>query len=407
MPTVVFRAEEELRIKVRMQAASERHPLTIDTTGLSDEQAAAAAQIGKGAGITAITGVAGSGKTALLRPVVAAAEADDMDILLLSRNAKLATELGQELNVVAHTLAWLSRYLWTPYKPTLMIIDEAGVIDQHDMLAVLAAGKNPYVQIVAVGDRWQSQPIDRQATWGVIEQETANMDVTAHLSTTYRCAQWADEAAKLRNGDRTAIAAKDNRIHTGDVADIADEVMARQRNGEEALALTYDNETAADISDEVQASSGVTIDSRTRLRWRQQCGVGDTVRTRLNDYTVGVRNGDTWTVVGISRDGIHLKHQRTGGEASIGHDWAAEWVELGYALTADAAQGVTVDRAVVLADGMGRSKLYAAATRGRQAPVYYSSDEEPLAAVEEAIRYDDIADTVYEIMTPLDDEPET
>ena len=400
--TVRYVAEEYLRRDIRVLATQTRQTLVIDLTGLSGEQAAAASLIAQGQALTAISGVAGAGKTTLLTPVVAAAKRAGMNIMLLARQAKLARELATELEVEAHTFDWYAHTIWTTSRPTLIILEEMGVIDRRHMLPLLVTAQSEYVQIVAIGDRFQNQPIDRLATWAIVEQEAANMDAAAYLSISYRTRAWSQEATYLRRCEHEAVdmPAKDNRVRSGDLEKLATDVMHALTDGEEVVALAADNETSGLISDEVQFALGVCIDQRTRIRWGQQCGVGDLVRTRLNDYLTNVLNGDTWQVTRITDGQIYLLHQGDGREATVYHDWAKEWLELGYALTCDAAQGVTVDRAFVLLDGMGCSRLYAAATRGRQPPIYYSTEEDAVEALEDALRYDDISETANEILTP-------
>jgi len=77
----------------------------------------------------------------------------------------------------------------------------------------------------------------------------------------------------------------------------------------------------------------------------------------------------------------------------VDRGYTEQAVELAYAATADAAQGVTVDRAIVDVSGMGRSLLYSAATRGRQAPVY-------MGDLEAALHRDDVTATMRELLGP-------
>lgn len=109
--------------------------------------------------------------------------------------------------------------------------------------------------------------------------------------------------------------------------------------------------------------------------------------TRRNDRTlhpVGagphgyVRNGDMWTVTHTNPDGS-ITATRTRSAAGtapasirLPAAYVAHVVELGYASTTHRAQGMTVDRAHVLAHpGMTRENLYVAMTRGRHANHVY------------------------------------
>lgn len=132
-------------------------------------------------------------------------------------------------------------------------------------------------------------------------------------------------------------------------------------------------------------------------------GVGDIVRTRRNDHRLGVHNGDMWQVESISRNEVRLKSPHSNKRAVVDPKYILNHTELGYASTLDSAQGITVNRAiVVVGDGMGNTGLYSATTRGRNAPIYLcltdpDQEQQPaqVAAVERlrtAITTDDKAE---------------
>lgn len=390
----------------------QRHWLAVDVTGLTPDQATAAATIAQGQALTTIQGVAGAGKTHMMQPIVAAAQKQGLDVLVLARNAKLAQELGTELHVRSSTLAkWSHRQTQTA-RPTLVILDEAGLVDQPDWHTVLDRATQEPLQIVALGDRYQAQAIDRLATWAVVNTATQNTGSYAELTQTFRNATWADEATLLRHGEaEAAYRAEDgHRIwaaRDGHGADrVADLVLKLTRRGEDTLGIAATNEAAAAIAESIQRRQEITVDPRTTLRWGQKTGPGDTVRTRKNDRAAKIHNGDTWTVHHITDQGLHLQAQ-DGRRVTVPHLWARDHLELAYAATVDSAQGVTVDRAVVfLGPGMGHSRLYSAATRGRQAPVYVAETQpstiparvQATEAVEAALLRDDIAPTMQEIL---------
>ncbi|MCY0880305.1 MAG: relaxase domain-containing protein, partial [Firmicutes bacterium] len=290
-------------------AQTHRRALAVDVTGLTPDQARAASLIAEGRALTTIQGVAGAGKSYLLKPIVQAAQRrprQPMDVLVLARNAKLAGELGSELGVKSSTLAQFRHRQQPITRPTLLIVDEAGLVDQTDWQAILdTAQQNPHVQLVAVGDRLQAQPIDRLATWAVISQAAQNVGAYAELSQSFRNRAWIDEATALRAGSPTAaqMAATSQRLFTApdghSAAWTAQLVLKLRERGEDALAIAATNEEAADIATHIQHLRGIQPDPRTTLRWGQQTGVGDTVRTRKNDRAAKIHNGDVWTVTAI------------------------------------------------------------------------------------------------------------
>src|SRR6266571_5585624 len=106
----------------------------------------------------------------------------------------------------------------------------------------------------------------------------------------------------------------------------------------------------------------------------QIVGRGDEIVTTRNDrrlITTGglwVRNGDRWHVDARGGDGaLVVSHLDGHGRVVLPAGYAAEHVALAYAVTVHKAEGITVDRAVLLADAATRSEhLYVGMTRGRQ-----------------------------------------
>lgn len=398
-------------------AQTHRRALAVDVTGLTPDQARAASLIAEGRALTTIQGVAGAGKSYLLKPVVRAAQrrpGHPMDVLVLSRNAKLAGDLGTELGVASSTLARFRHRKQPLDRPTLLIVDEAGLVDQADWQALLEiARQNDQVQIVAVGDRLQAQPIDRLATWAVVSQAAQDAGAYAELTQSFRNQAWMDEATWLRRGDPQAVYMADDaqRIWAANPDQGADRVAALvlklTQRGEDALGIAATNEEAAAIATAIQQAKGITRDPRTRLRWDQQTGVGDTVRTRKNERAAKIRNGDTWQVLAVDDQGLRLQ-AADGRRVRVSHAWARDHLELAYAATVDSAQGVTVDRTVLwVSPLLGQTRLYSAATRGRQAPVYVAEVDphrpvptrvQAREAVEAAVLRNDLARTMHEIL---------
>src|SRR5207244_4377407 len=127
------------------------------------------------------------------------------------------------------------------------------------------------------------------------------------------------------------------------------------------------------------------------LRDGTRAAAGDTVITRRNDRRLRarrgwVRNGDRWRVTGVHDDGsVTVRHigKRSGASVVLPAAYAAEHLELGYAVTSHRAQGITTDTAHVLVDAsMTRENLYVAMTRGRESNRAYVATDKPDTAHE-------------------------
>jgi hypothetical protein len=117
-----------------------------------------------------------------------------------------------------------------------------------------------------------------------------------------------------------------------------------------------------------------------------RAATGDIVITRHNDRRLRagrgwVRNGDRWTVTAVHDDRsvtVCRAGKRWGGSVVLPAAYAAEHLDLGYAVTSYRAQGITTDTAHVLVDpSMTRENLYVALTRGRESNMAYVAVDKP------------------------------
>lgn len=100
--------------------------------------------------------------------------------------------------------------------------------------------------------------------------------------------------------------------------------------------------------------------------------IGDEVQTRRNDRSlttdagITVKNRHRWVIEGVDADGSISVFDDDRGRVTLPPDYVAESVTLGYASTAMAGQGRTVDHSPVLVDGpIDAAGLYVPMTRGR------------------------------------------
>lgn len=405
--TAALKEEKVIRHLAYDLASTQRRRLVASVKDLSPDQAQAVATIAQGRALTTVAGVAGAGKTTMLGHIVTAAQKQKMDVHVVARNAATARSDAELLGVKATTIASFTKYPPAFSAPTLLVVEESGVIDRTDWEILLEMAKNnPNCQLVAIGDRLQVQPIDDLGTWAVVEEASRKAGASAELTKSWRCQDWEREHDLLRAADADGlvqhlISERPDAIVTS--SDVAAEAARCVVEGEAAsknvVAITTDNATAAGISTAVQNMRGIRVDDQTTLRFDQKCGVGDLVRTRKNEYKYGILNGDEWEVRKVTDAGVSLKKVGSGEKIRMSHGWCAENLELAYAITADSAQGITVDKAIVVADGMGRSRLYSGATRGTQSPTYLfgQTDESGYDLLKTCLRTNDVSETLHEI----------
>lgn len=359
--------------------------------GLSDEQRAALAMIASGRRVIAITGVAGAGKSQTLECVLT-------QKYILARNAVLGSELAQRVKGRWATLASADRLLREVEErdkrgeTSVVVIDEGSLVDRADWLHVLGRiRKLHHTQLVVLGDTKQIDSIDHTHVFRLLIDRARSAGAYAELHTSRRTAAWLDEHRVLRDLPREVEPIKKFleliASRGGLVIDTAPHQRAAQWIAERlsqegqatAVAIVARNEDAAYISAMVQRQLGIVPVSAVALRHGQHCGTGDRVRLRINNYKLGVFNGQTGTVVHVDAEGVKVRLDSDGREIVLPRAYCQEGLELGYCVTADSAQGLTLDQAVVLADGMDYRRVYVAATRSRQPPVYVASSEQAMA----------------------------
>ena len=198
---------------------------------------------------------------------------------------------------------------------------------------------------------------------------------------------WEKTASlELRHGSAQAIdtSLAHQRITGGDAEAMTDAAYNAWRDDrDKGLVSVLIAETHEDVTELNRRARADLIHNKTpnpvrevALRDGTAAGVGDTVITRRNDRrlrtTTGrdwVRNGDIWTVTAVRDDGtiaIRKPGRRFGGTVVVPAGYVADQVDLGYAVTAFRAQGVTTDTAHVLVEPTStRETFYVAMTRGR------------------------------------------
>ncbi|MBA2495826.1 MAG: ATP-binding domain-containing protein, partial [Acidimicrobiia bacterium] len=146
--------------------------------------------------------------------------------------------------------------------------------------------------------------------------------------------------------------------------------------GESVVVCASDHATVTDLAARCRAArveTGEVEPGGVPARGQMVIGVGDEIVTTRNDRrltTTGhqwVRNGDRWRIDARYPDGSLTVCDLGGrGRLTLPGDYVSDNVTLAYAVTVHKAQGLTVDRAVLIADETTTAEaLYVAMTRGR------------------------------------------
>jgi conjugative relaxase-like TrwC/TraI family protein len=361
-----------------------RTALAIAAAGLSADQATAVGRLLCGGDqLACLVGPAGTGKT---RAMLAAAQAwgtAGHRVFGVAVAARAAEVLEDETSICSDTLARFLRrceHNVLKLRPgDVIVVDEAGMVTTADLSRLADLAVDSGAKLTLVGDDHQLAPVGAGGLFRLLVEETG----AATLSEVRRFSKpWEREASlRLRAGDPTVIDVyeRHGRVLGGSrepTLDAALDAWKRAHDdGDSAIVLAPDHATVDQLAQRARAMrvAAGAVRPTGIIAGGQIIGVGDEVVTVSNDRrlvtTTGhwVRNGDRWTVTNHTPDGAITVASTSGhGSALLPADYSADNVRLGYALTIQKAQGVTVDRSILVGDDRLTAELvYVAMTRGR------------------------------------------
>jgi conjugative relaxase-like TrwC/TraI family protein len=370
--------------------------------GLDQAQAdAVTAMLGTIRPVVTVVGPAGAGKTRMLAAAVASWQQAGVRVFGVGPSATSAQQLAAGAGTPAdtlHKLVYENHTKWVEHRQppdsawwlpvgSVVIIDEAAMVDTRLLHTYAQIARRNHWRTILVGDHHQLDPVD---AGGMFAELVEHPDVlTVELDILHRFhQQWeADATLLLRDGNTAAAEAyeRHDRLHghtdeqtaIDAIVDAAVDGIIERR---EVLVMAPTNRVVEQINETVTGrllACGF-LDEATEIVIGGHClYVGQPVVTRANDrrltYGPGseqwVRNGDRWTVLAGSANGLHLQHRDTGDRQTIPGEYVeAGHVSVDYASTIHRAQGATVDEAhLLITDHTDAQQLYVGATRGRAA----------------------------------------
>jgi exodeoxyribonuclease V alpha subunit len=426
----VLEVEDDLVGRLAQRAATpptRPEPVAANAeTGLDSTQHEVVRALARGADLVVIEGAAGAGKTTTLAAARAAIEQHGARLRVVTPTLKAARVAARQVGGDTSSAAWLAHQHgfrwhengeWTRLRTgdtdpdngvvyagpradavlaarDVLLIDEAGMLDQETARALLTIADEHHARVAMVGDRHQLPAVGRG---GVLDLAARHVDPDAHreLDTVHRFTRTVttpdgakatapdEEYAQLSLVMRTAnypgavfdeLLARDQiRIHGSDtdrVATLARHAAHAHQDGITTAVVADTNEQVTVLNDAIRAelvATGQVDDTDTTTGHTARFGAGDRVVTRRNDADLQVANRDTWTVTCVHRDGsVSVTGER--GERVLPGDYVRKYVELGYASTVHGVQGDTSTAAhLAVGEHTSAASAYVGMTRGRTA----------------------------------------
>jgi conjugative relaxase-like TrwC/TraI family protein len=404
--TAVLDAEARLLDRAGLNGAPTVRPAILgrlSSGSLSDEQRRAVESIAtSGRQVDLLVGPAGAGKTTTMGALrsVWMAEHGRGSVIGLAPSATAAQALADDLDVgCENTAKWLHEYdhgRTELRRGQLLIVDEATLADTKtlDRITGIAAGAG--AKVLLVGDPHQLQSVEAGGAFALLVDRRADAPTLTEIHRFTH--EWEKEASlRLSAGDVEVIPtyARHGRIRQGLTDQMLDAAYEAWRidtaAGRASILVTESTHAVHALNERARAErllhEGAVDGREIDLADGVSASVGDTVITRRNDRTLctmtggWVKNGDRWRITDIRHDGsvvVSRLHEHRRGSTVLPAEYASEHLDLGYAITAHRAQGVTVDTAhVVVTATTTRENLYVSMTRGRDANIAYVALDHP------------------------------
>ena len=372
--------------------------------GLSAEQAfATEAATGPNA-IVVIEGAPGSGKTTTLAPIVEAWQAAGHRVIGMATAWRVARALHQDLNIEARaTASWVERLKAGERfldEKSVLIVDEAGLLSSREAHALLSEVERAQARVILVGDRRQLQAISagpgldlvvRSVEATRVDTIVRQRDAWARQAVTDFGAGRAKEALDAFQAQGCFEEAASYRATLQRIVELWDQARVEHPDSS-ILLIARTNKQVADVSRAVRAElkrEGVIHGAEASVEavtpsgqsTRLEIAAGDKIRFQLRNDQLGVVNGTAATVTAVHGDpakdqnapcnirieAVIDKRRISFVPADIADERGRTRLGWAYASTVHGAQGMTVDRAVVLLDPrFDRHAIHVAASRARE-----------------------------------------
>lgn len=381
----------------------------VSGAGLSAEQVDAVVHLTRPERIALVSGVAGAGKTTMLRTAVAAWEGAGFQVQGVALAAQAAKMLRDDTGIPSGTVARLLKRLDEGEerlgRSSVVVLDEAAMLHSQDMASLLRHVESAGAKIVMVGDAEQIQAVQAGAPFRALEARLG----AVRMKDSRRQKDQGDRAATVKMGAGKTRLGLDHYRAKGSIAasetrsDMLAEIVrgyladALVRGHDQTLLLAHRRKDVRELNDLVRQAllksgevkegnqytvtemvSDRTVTGQTRMRTAQrEFGVGDRVLFRQNSKALGVENGSVGTVVATHDGALDVRMGQDIKRVDL-----AEYSQLdhAYARTLHKGQGATAERVHgVFSGSMDRNLAYVLLTRHRESVRAYWNTEEAIS----------------------------
>jgi exodeoxyribonuclease V alpha subunit len=327
--------------------------------------------------ISCITGGAGTGKTCVLRTVLAAYNKLQYNIKAIALSGRAAMRLYESTGFITSTIAKFLREEPLGEDKCLVVIDEASMIDLQTMYRIVTH-ISPNTRLLLVGDPDQLAPISAGLILADIVKSGVIANTVLEIVKRQEGATGIPEYSNTVKNGQVPLALNCGNIHFHDVP-------LAQIN-EVCVALYAENAQQSQIIGATYKAAQGSINAINQ-RCQEQCNpnghqfefelfgernyldirLNDPVVITQNDYEAGVQNGTLGRLVSIEQTANHFGVIRvdTGEDIQLTRS-LLDSIRPGYAISLHKAQGSQFPHVIVPITSsmmLDRNWVYTAITR--------------------------------------------
>ncbi|MBT2478156.1 MobF family relaxase [Streptomyces sp. ISL-94] len=358
-----------------------------------------------GHAVDAVIGVAGAGKTTLMQAARTGWEAAGLRVVGASTAAVAAANLAAEAGIESQTIAAWTREISGSrglHGVGVLVIDEAAMVDDRALAALLRHAADTGTKVVAVGDPLQLRAVGIGGGFARVHRIVGGLELTENRRQrdVVERAALQDWRAGARTSALAAFAAH-GRVHaedtatetltsmlgawneartrwTGDPHGQVSELLLLAARRADVAALNAGARAVLVACGELEQGRTYAVAGGGRIAF----AAGDLVHIRRNDYrsrrdvsAADVLNGFRGVVLEVdAQQGVLVQWRRprpTGGFAMheawmSARDIAQGRLTHAYAMTIGSAQGLTAEVALAYGLHADSHSLYPAMSRARQ-----------------------------------------
>ena len=397
----------QLEVKMLKQARDlfekPSHEITVlnkEQLGLSGEQQIAFEHITAVGDLKCLIGYAGTGKSYLLGAARDAWEQQGFRVQGVTLSGIAAESLEGSSNIPSRTLASRSFY-WDRGEQLLgskdvLVVDEAGMLGSRQLARIVEEVTKSNAKLILVGDPQQLQAIEAGAAFRAITERVNFVELTEIRRQRQEWQQIATKEFAMEHVKAGLdLYAKASHIHEAATKALAKAEMiqlwndVRLQNPQTSqIMLAYTRDDVKDLNEKARAlrqkqgELGQELTFKT-FRGDRNFAECDRVYFLKNDRNLGVMNGSLGTVERVDPKAVTIRldapNRDVEGRAVVVDLDLYNHLDHGYAATIHKAQGVTVDRAYLLASRyLDSHAAYVGMSRHREsADLFYSTEEFP------------------------------